>query len=343
MSQSEDLYAKSLKYQEVHPKVRARELASMLGVTEAQLVAAGCDGGNTQLRCEYEAIFNDLSALGELLAITRNDAIVHEVHATYKDMKKRGNVGMFFEPSLDARFFFDRWFSVFAVNEKGRHSIQFFDQQGQSAHKIYMLKDTDINRYNELVKKYRDPDKTKEEINFPVTPLVAPGHVDEEAIKASWSAMGSVHEGGGIIHKFALGDYQSAYKALGIEYAVEVEKKAVEEFIKNSSNVNQSMRIFVMNGASVQSYAGIMSECFISGPWFNILKKKFNLHLKTQALGHVWLVKKPVKNGIAVSMSILSQEGKEIMVISDSRSKVLGQSELWLGFVESLINKFQLK
>ena len=35
MHQSEDLYAKSLKYREAQPKVTTRKLASMLGVTEA--------------------------------------------------------------------------------------------------------------------------------------------------------------------------------------------------------------------------------------------------------------------------------------------------------------------
>ena len=89
-------------------------------------------------RCgEPQAIFRDLGTLGEVMALTRNDWCVHERHGRYQDIQADGPVGLVLGPDIDLRVFFSCWRSAWAVEQDGRHSLQFFDGEGVAVHKVY--------------------------------------------------------------------------------------------------------------------------------------------------------------------------------------------------------------
>ncbi len=65
---------------------RAREAAKRLGVSEAEYVALSC--GDTSVMLDRDAFVSILQALhraSEVMALTRNDAVVLEHHGVYRN------------------------------------------------------------------------------------------------------------------------------------------------------------------------------------------------------------------------------------------------------------------
>ncbi len=110
------------------PRLRIRDLASKLGVTEAALVAAQCGVQSQPLAGSAQTLLKQLGTLGRVLALSRNDACVHERHGRYEDIHAEGAVGMVLGPDIDLRLFFNCWQFAWHVTDPahGRDSIQFF-------------------------------------------------------------------------------------------------------------------------------------------------------------------------------------------------------------------------
>ena len=63
-----------------NPKVRIRDAAEQLGVSEAELVATSCGEGAVRLQAEWPEFIQRLESLGPVMALTRNAHAVHEKH-----------------------------------------------------------------------------------------------------------------------------------------------------------------------------------------------------------------------------------------------------------------------
>ncbi|MGH8532748.1 MAG: ChuX/HutX family heme-like substrate-binding protein, partial [Gammaproteobacteria bacterium] len=59
------------------PGVRARDAARKLGTSEAELVASACGANAVRLDPNFGALVAGLAALGEVMALTRNEHAVH--------------------------------------------------------------------------------------------------------------------------------------------------------------------------------------------------------------------------------------------------------------------------
>src|SRR5690554_1309382 len=125
-----------------NPKTRIRDAAQQLGVSEAELVATGDQ--NIALKPEFQDILNEIQALGYVMALTRNDHAVHERKGIYTKATFHGHIGLVVNPDIDLRLFMNAWHFGFAVHEDERQSLQFFDQDGEAVHKIYLTEQSDM-------------------------------------------------------------------------------------------------------------------------------------------------------------------------------------------------------
>lgn len=338
----EKLYRSWEQFRSEYPKVRIRDAAKQLGVTEAQLVAVRCGETSTRLDNRFEAIFKQLEGFGELLAITRNDAVVHETRGVYDSMRKHGNVGMYFKPGMDTRFFFDEWDSVFAVNENERLSIQFFDRYGQSAHKVYLTENSHQSQYFDLVEAFRSGNQAIHQSVKARPEKIPATDLDAEALRTAWEGIRDVHEGSRIIHSLGRGDHQAVYRALGEDYARPLQPSMVEKLIETFAEKQLQLMIFVMGKSAVQSYGGQIHKILRTGPWFNVLDKPFNLHLKSELLDRVWLLRKPSDDGWITSLDVFDHHSQEVMVICDNRVRGQNESQQWTETVAELATGFQV-
>ena len=274
--------------------------------------------------------------LGRVLAITRSDAVVHETHGVYSDMRQHGSVGMFFSPGIDTRFFLDRWKCAFAVTENERLSLQFFDAFGVAAHKVYITDDSSMLAYAKLVARYRSDNQGKSEpVRVSGTRLNTPVDLDPVALRDSWLKIRDVHEGPRLVRAHG-GDYQAVYSALGEEFAQPLESWSVELLLQQLSSDQVPCMIFAMNKSAVQAYAGRVKKLLRTGPWFNVLDPTFNLHLKTSEIGRAWYVRKPSDDGWITTLHAFDRHGREVLVVADNRMRGMRELSPWRETLRSI-------
>src|SRR5690606_29609177 len=68
---------------EANPKMRERDLAAQLGVSEGDLVAAQVGQGAQRIEPRVNDVLQGLEAVGEVMALTRNESAVHEKIGVY--------------------------------------------------------------------------------------------------------------------------------------------------------------------------------------------------------------------------------------------------------------------
>ncbi len=137
-----DLLEKYESFKAENPNKRIRDAAAEIDVSEADLVACQVGASVTRLENKAEEILSAIEPFGEVMALTRNGACVHERKGVYEGPKfhKMGkmNIGLFVNPDIDLRLFMDHWAHVFAVSEDTkvglRRSLQFFDKSGDEAY-----------------------------------------------------------------------------------------------------------------------------------------------------------------------------------------------------------------
>src|SRR3546814_14721326 len=87
-----------------------------------------------------------------------------------------GPVGLVLGPDIDLRVFFSGWDTAWAVEQEGRHSLQFFDRAGDAVHKVYRTDATDIDAYDALVVRFAG------EPAWPQTRPYPPGRSEERRV-----------------------------------------------------------------------------------------------------------------------------------------------------------------
>src|SRR5690554_2156409 len=95
--------------QAAEPKIRERDLAQKLGISEGEFTAAWEGDGVTRLTPDLDAILPRLEAIGELMALSRNEHAVHEKIGVYDNYKPRERVALFLGKAMDLRIFRAHW------------------------------------------------------------------------------------------------------------------------------------------------------------------------------------------------------------------------------------------
>ena len=325
------------------PKLRIRNAAERLGVSEADLLVLQLGGEHiTLLSGDFKRLLTEVEALGTVMALTRNDAMVHEKIGQYKDLSIHGNMGLALGV-IDLRLFFSRFVHGFYVQEKQeqgiRRSLQFFNAQGEAVHKIYAKEGTDIHEFEELVKRYRAAQQHVIKIE-PVTEaedlLSAPDDLDITALRQGWDELKDVHHFQTLLKRHKLARVP-AYQAIGADYALPLDPLAFEQALEKAAERQQSIMIFVGSDGVIQIHTGVINKLLRTGPWFNILDPEFNLHANTDMIRHLWLVRKPTSDGIITSLEAFDNQGKQLVLLFGEREN--GQPEMagWRELVQELI------
>lgn len=330
------------EYRLNNPSMRIRTAAQELEVSEAELVQTGVDGACTRLSPTFTDMLSALSTLGKVMALTRSDALVHEVHGVFGDAKSRGNTVMFFRPGQDTRYFLESWAFAFAVDAGKRSSLQFFDWHGTAVHKIFLQDHSNHYAYDALITLYRAQDQltpiNTKDPHFTGPHISSVGNPDE--LRASWRQIQDVHEASKILRSYPHSKAM-AYQDLGLEYARLLNPGSIETLLTLVAEQHLPIMIFGINHGAVQSYSGLITNLVTFGPWLNILDSDFNIHLMQKAIGQVWHLSKPSQDGQVNTVSVLDHQHEEIMIITDRRLRGEKESGIWRSLISSL-SDFQI-
>jgi putative hemin transport protein len=338
---SEDtLPARHAQLQQSEPKLRIRERALRLGVTEAELVAADCGVASTALAGTAQEIFSALGVLGPVMALSRNDWAVHERHGRYLDIQATGPVGIVLGPDIDLRLFFGSWKYFYAVVENGRHSLQFFDKAGMAVHKIYRTEQTDGAAWEAFVARFGAAQKPEVVIEAVTAALEPDTPSDAPALRAHWLALKDTHDFFTMLRQFKVSRL-GALRAAGDDLAQQVGSDAVERMLTGAAETALPIMCFVANRGIVQIHTGPVRKLLRTGPWFNVLDESFNLHLNTEAVASSWVVRKPTTDGWVTSLELYTADGELIVQFFGARKP--GQAELagWSQLLQSLCPQAQ--
>lgn len=304
-----------------HPKMRARDLAETLGLPEAALVAAQIGFGVRALRAHPDRLVPLFGDLGEVMALTRNDHVVHEMIGTYGGYRAGKRASMVLPPHLDLRFFPAHWVHAYAVEtpkDDGTimRSVQVFDAAGCAVHKTYLRENSDIDAWVRLVTVLADdsaPDSPAFEPRPRVeAPISAPKQRD--ALRREWAALRDTHHFPAMIAKLGM-NRLGAHRIVGAPFAQQLIPGALNEALQAFADSAVPIMLFVGNRGCIQIHSGPIHRLKPMGPWQNILDDGFNLHLRMDHVAELWLVEKPTARGAAVSLEAFDAQGELILQI----------------------------
>lgn len=341
-----NLLEKYVSFKANNPDKRIRDAAIQLGVSEAELVACQIGSSVIRLNNNAEEILSDIEPFGEVMALTRNGACVHERKGVYESPKfhKMGkmNIGLFVNPDIDLRLFMDHWAHIFAVSEDTkvglRRSIQFFDKSGTAIHKIYLTNHSNEAYFDELIAKYQSDDQSTkiETTSYPEKEVDKPDcDIDWAGFRNAWENLKDTHEFFPMLKKFKVGRLQ-AFRNVKDEFAVEVGNNGTRRAMELASKAGTEIMVFVGNRGCIQIHTGPVNKLVDHGPWFNVLDPKFNLHLNEDQIAETWVTRKPTEDGIVTSVEVFDADGEIIASLFGKRKPGDPELEAWRDIVNQI-------
>ncbi|AJE48382.1 hemin-degrading factor [Celeribacter indicus] len=328
-----------------HAQKRDRDLADMLGISEAELVAAhtGARDGMTVTRIAHapDTVMPLMTALGEVMSLTRNASCVHERVGTFEEYRSGAHAAMVLGKEIDTRIFPKHWAYGFAI-ENGtdtgiRRTLQFFDPAGDALQKIFLREGSNHEAWAPLVDRLRLPDQST---GIAVAPREAPEGAKINADKrdillSEWQRMTDTHQFNRLTAKLGM-NRLGAYRLAGAPLVRRVAPEAVAGFLEATSAARQKVILFVGNRGNIQIHWGTLDTVKPMGPWLNVLDPRFNLHLRGDHVAEVYVVDKPTKRGPAVSIEAFDAEGSLIFQCFGQRESDDDALATWHGILADL-------
>jgi len=336
-----DLKTAWAELRQAEPKLRIRDAAAKLGVSEAELLITGATV--TRLRSEWPDLLDAFKSLGRVMCLTRNEHAVHERKGLFREIGFFGGgaMGQVVGPDIDLRLFPMSWTAAFAVRkdeETGANdSIQIFGADGLALHKVFLQEDSDRAAFDKLVADFQS-----DEQGFVAVPVDLPAadkpdsEIDREGFLAAFKAMEDTHHFFGLLRKFGVGRVQ-ALRLLGEEFAVPVKNDVTADLLRLASAEQLPIMIFVGNRGCIQIHTGEVSKIVPFGAeWINVLDDEFNLHLREPGIASAWLVRKPTKDGVVTSIELYDAAGENIALLFGKRKPGQPEDGNWRNLAESL-------
>lgn len=320
------------------PKIRIRDAAQKLGVSEAELLATTVDGKSVvRLVPRFRELFAEIPALGKVMALTRNDEAVHERKGVYDGVDMSGHAGLVVGPDIDLRIFFHDWKHGFAIQEPGegshgpRRSLQIFDSRGNSIHKIFVQDEAAADAFSKIVENYRAEEQgTTLEIAGPAPrPTELPdSEIDVQAFRTAWDGLQDTHDFFTLLRTHKVGRTQ-ALRLAETSRARELRPGVVRALLEAASARELPIMIFVGNQGCIQIHTGPVRNIKVMGPWLNVMDPDFNLHLREDLVKSAWIVRKPTRDGVVTSVELYNAEGDNIALIFGKRKPGQPEATAW--------------
>ncbi|CAI1503638.1 Hemin transport protein hemS [Serratia quinivorans] len=339
---SNTLYARYQQAKIDNPGKYARDLAEILGVSEAELTHARVGQDTRRLQADARTLLTELEQVGVTKSITRNSYAVHEQMGRYRNQHLNGHAGLILNPrELDLRLFLNQWASAFAMSETNkrgvRHSIQFFDHQGDALHKVYTTDETDLPAWMALVERHLNAENPTLELQ-PADATVGNASPDADKIDQEWRAMTDVHQFFQLLSRNKL-TRQQAFSAVGNDLAYRVDNSALSQLLNAAMGLQNEIMIFVGNRGCVQIFTGQIERLMPQEGWINVFNRRFTLHLIEDAIAESWITRKPTKDGFVTSLELFSADGTQIAQLYGQRTEGQPEQTQWREQVAALESK----
>ena len=324
-----------------NPKMRERDLAVQLGISEAELVAAHCGDGVQRVEPRVNDLLKGLESVGEVMALTRNESAVHEKIGVYDKVHPGDHAAVVLGADIDLRVFPKVWAHGFAVEKRDgeeiRRSLQFFDEAGEAVHKVHLRPASNLYAYQKLVADLASSDQS------PTVALkgIAEGEPDTdetacaEDLRDRWTRMTDVHQFFGMLKTLKLSRHQ-AVRMIGSDYAWKLADESLAAMFQHAVSGGMPIMCFVGNRGCIQIHSGPVSNIKTMGPWINVLDESFHLHLRMDHVRELWAVRKPTKDGQVTSIEAYGADDQMIIQFFGQRHEGERERDDWRFLAENL-------
>ncbi len=344
-----DLRARWAELLQEQPTLRIRNAAQALGVTELELLVLGVGKSVVRLRPEFAAILGKLESLGPLMALTRNDDVVHERHGIYLNASlDKGPVGLFVGRDIDLRIFWGSWAHAFAVTEDGpkgpRRSLQFFAHDGSAIHKVYLTEKSHADAYDGLVASFTHEVQSEKVVvtaRKPRTPEMPDTAVDVSGLREAWLGLKDTHDFHMLLGRFRVSRTQALRLAPEGGHAVRVGGKALRQVLSSAAERALPIMVFVGNPGMIQIHTGAVKNVVDARGWFNVLDPEFNLHVREEAITESWIVRKPTVDGMVTALECYDTNGDQIVQVFGARKPGIPELTEWRNLAAEVENAWR--
>ncbi|MCB1445101.1 MAG: hemin-degrading factor [Rhizobiaceae bacterium] len=328
-------------YRAGNAKMRERDIAANLGVSEAALVAAEVGISATRIDADPNRLLARAPEFGTVMALSRNESAVHEKIGVYENIEIGEKTSLTLGENIDLRIFNWVWAHAFAVTktdgETVRRSLQYFDKSGEAIHKVHLRPESNVEAYEAFVADHRLEDQGQEFAAQPFAKL-ASGRTEGfnvEELRDHWSRMTDTHEFFGMLRKLDI-DRRAAVRNVGRDYAWRLADGMADEFFRKAVDAEVNLMCFVANRGIVQIHTGPLYNVAPMGPWLNVMDPTFHLHLRADHIAEAWAVRKPTKDGHVTSIEAYDRNGEMIIQFFGKRKEGSVEMAEWRTLVEGL-------
>lgn len=333
---------KNLKEQE--PKLRIRDAAKKLGVSEAELLATGIGENVIRLSEDFVEQLEKFPKLGRVMSLTRNEGCVLEHKGTFQkiEVHQAGpqKIATVIGP-IEQRVFFGGWkFGFAVVSETPRgpiFSLQYFDKAGDAVMKVFLQEDSDFDFSEELVKAHTHSDQTSDLVTeaFEKAEYVSKEDLDFESFSSDWENMKDTHDFFGMLRKYKL-NRLNAVEWIDDKWAYEVDRLSTRKVLEEASQSKLPIMIFAGNKGNIQIHQGKVKTIKRLGDWLNVMDPEFNMHLNESIVDRAFIVHKNTTEGLVSALELFDTEGKMVAQFFGLRKPGIPQKPEWKAILDSL-------
>jgi putative hemin transport protein len=352
MTQSIQSIRQSFQTLRANEKMRHRDIAKQLEISEGELIAAFLDIDTpllvigemqaVRLLPKWSDIMASIEPLGEVMALTRNASCVHEKVGIYKNASQEGPVGLMVG-EIDLRLFYRAWEYGFAVREMTKdglqRSLQFFDRAGVAIHKIHLREQSSVAKYDVLLEQFRSHDQAPGiQVLRPDKPVaeLPDQEIDVTAWHQAWRAMRDTHDFFVLLRQFKVTRTQGLRLAEPA-FVQALPVTCVKDLLEIAASTATPLMVFVGNHGMLQIHGGLIHKVMLTGSWINVMDPRFNLHLQMDSVAQAWLVRKPTIDGIVTSVELFNDDGEAIAMFFGERKPGKPELSTWRALADDLL------
>lgn len=331
---------------EKNPKLRIREAAEDLGMSEAELLATDCGSAVTRLEGKFEYIVKEIKYLRQVMTITRNQYAVHEAIGHYEPVSFEGPHGLVMDKIIDLRLAMYHWKYGFAVRQengdgKTMRSLQFFDKNGHSIHKVFLRDEKTVYAFEILVRSFATKEQNPD---FKIEPSldekteIPDDDIDRGQFLKEWKALQDTHDFFLLLEKFKVTREQALRLAEG-DQAERIELREYRKMLQESVSQQVPIMVFIGNLGCTQIYTGEIENIKELDSWYNIMDEEFTMHLNEEGLAEAWRVRKPTKDGVVTSLELHDSQGEKMATFFGKRKPGIPEDLRWQAIINGLAAK----
>ncbi|PKL78117.1 MAG: hemin-degrading factor [Ignavibacteriae bacterium HGW-Ignavibacteriae-4] len=332
------------RYEQViqsNPKLRIKEYADLLGISELELLASSLHDPAVKLQETPIEIYKELPKLGRVMVLARNENAVHERKGIFGKVQVHGSMGLILGEDIDLRVFFDDWKYVYNVekehNGKMLRSIQFFNKYGKPAQKVYLTDDSNEEEYQKLIETFRSDDTTLPVVEKGEKPknYNAIEDIDFDKAISEWEKLEDTHNFQTILDTQKIKRLELIKRAPD-NLAYRVYNDAVIDILHSAVDRQVPIMVFVANDDIVQIHTGEIKNIRLIENWTNIMDENFNMHLRNDLIAETYVLFKPTNDGVVTSLELYDMEGELAITFFGKRKPGIPELPEWQAIIAEL-------